>query len=420
MTNATENEYLCRVGPGTPMGNMMRRFWHPVCTTGQLAEPGGKPLRVTLLGEKLVAFRDTKGKVGVLGEFCMHRRASLALGRVEDCGLRCIYHGWKFGADGEVLDIMNHPDPNYRKRMRQKAYPVEEAGGIVWAYMGAQQHRPPLPRFPFLELPETHRHAIRVNISCNYLQTVEGGLDSSHVGILHSDIARAAWNSGEGAGLLQSNDTAPRLEIEDTEFGYHYAAIRIAEERSALENVRIVPFIMPYIRIIPGTKNSTAVSMVFEVPADDTHTSTFIVAYDPAQAINVAATYRILGIDDEKIYDRERCSLNLNWDNGLQQDRSSMSSSWTGLRGIEIEDAVVALSMPPISDRENENLVPADAAIVRMRRRLLESARRVERGEDPLGLSADASRFTAIDADLPHGKHWRTLVPGHVTDVAVA
>src|SRR4051812_18358892 len=192
MLNRQDNELLCRVGAGTGMGDMMRRYWHPACTSAQLVSDG-KPLRVRLLGEDLVAFRDSAGQVGVMEELCMHRGASLALGRVEEGGIRCLYHGWKFDTTGTVLETPNHSDPKYRQRMKAPAFPVREEGGLVWAYFGPKELQPGFSRYAFMEAEPQHRVVLRIDIACNYLQLVEGGEDSSHVGVLHTNMARPGW-----------------------------------------------------------------------------------------------------------------------------------------------------------------------------------------------------------------------------------
>ena len=193
MLSREENELVTRVGPGTPLGNVMRRYWVPVCTSAQLPHPDCAPLRLSVLGEQFVAFRDTNGQVGFFDELCMHRRASLALARVEESGIRCLYHGWKFAVDGTVLETPNHPDPRLKTRLKAPAYPVREAGGLIWAYLGPTEKEPPFARYRFMEAPADKRCVIRINVCVNYLQLWEGGADSSHVGILHSDAARPGW-----------------------------------------------------------------------------------------------------------------------------------------------------------------------------------------------------------------------------------
>ncbi len=193
MLTREENETLCRVGPGTKMGRVMRRYWHPIAVSEQLPGPDSDPLRISLLGERFVAFRDSSGRVGVLNELCMHRGASLALARVEDNGMRCLYHGWKFGVDGTIQETPNHPDSRFRERLKAPCYPVREEGGIVWTYIGEKKKAPPFRRFSFMDAAPSNRTVIRVNVECNYLQLWEGGADSSHVGVLHSNVARPGW-----------------------------------------------------------------------------------------------------------------------------------------------------------------------------------------------------------------------------------
>ena len=193
MLPRSDNERICRVGAGTPMGEVFRRYWLPVCVSTQIARPDSDPLRVSLLGERLVAFRDTNGKVGVLQELCPHRGASLAIGRVEECGIRCLYHGWKFAVDGTLLDTPNNRDENFKKRVKATAYPVQEEGGLVWAYLGPADKVPAFTRYAFMDAAHDHRVILRVNTKANYLQLLEGGFDSSHVGILHSNVARPGW-----------------------------------------------------------------------------------------------------------------------------------------------------------------------------------------------------------------------------------
>ena len=194
MMSRADNDRLCRIGPGTPMGAVFRRFWLPICTSDRVPLPGGAPRFERLLGENFVVFRNGEGQVGVLDELCPHRGASLTLGRVEDCGIRCIYHGWKIGNDGTLLEVMNNPADRRPPNVRAPSFPVVEAGGIVWTYLGPKEHQPPAPHFAFMDLAESQRVLLRVDGNYNWVQALEGGLDSSHVGILHSNAARPAWN----------------------------------------------------------------------------------------------------------------------------------------------------------------------------------------------------------------------------------
>src|SRR5437016_3339045 len=184
-----ENELITRVGPGTPMGNTMRRYWIPACLASEIAEPDCPPVRVRLLGEDLVAFRDSDGRIGLLDEFCAHRRVSLFYGRNEECGLRCVYHGWKYDADGKVLDTPAETDSNMRLRLRHTAYPTHEAAGMVFAYLGPSEKAPLFPAYSWAEVPLDRVAVTKSLQDCNYLQGLEGECDSSHLTFLHRTLA---------------------------------------------------------------------------------------------------------------------------------------------------------------------------------------------------------------------------------------
>lgn len=411
MLTREENEMVCRVGPTTPMGGLMRRYWMPACLSTDLPGPDSDPLRVRLLGQNFVAFRDTQGQVGFLNELCYHRGASLALGRVEDCGIRCLYHGWKYGVDGTIQDTPNHPDPAYKERFKAPAYPVEEDGGFIWVYLGPPDMRPPLPRLKFMTVPDEMRTIIRVRVACNWLQLLEGGVDSSHVGILHVGTLGALRGGGgsifEGRPNFVSADNSPRLEVEDTDFGFHYAAIRQSEGDT--RNVRITPFIMPFTRIIPP-----GLFLLFEVPVDDTNTITYIVFYDVERPMSRDKAIRLLGLDDPRYWQED--SFMGSVQNNFFQDRAAMrrGERWSGMDGLEQEDASIVLSMGPLFDRSIEHVVPADRAVVHLRRVLLDAVRRVQRGEQPRGTSLpNASEIIAPEATIGPADRWQDLTPAH-------
>jgi phthalate 4,5-dioxygenase oxygenase subunit len=416
MLSREDNDVLCRVGPGTPGGTLMRRFWHPVCTSAQLPHPDCAPLRVRLLGEDYVAFRDTAGQVGFLEELCMHRGASLALGRVEEGGIRCLYHGWKFSASGSVLETPNHADPKYAARMKAPAFPVREEGGIVWAYVGPIELLPAFSRYAFMDAEPAHRVVLRINVSCNYLQLVEGGEDSSHVGVLHTNMARPGWKDNDftpnpdvvNPAALASNDLEPALKIEETAFGFQYVALR-KTHKPGVRNARVVPFIVPYGRIIPAP---AFLFTVLEVPKDDTHTSTYIVVHGETP-ITEEKIIELLGLNDPRYYNRKDCTFTASWADTFGQNRELMKENWTGLRGVEVEDATIGLSQGPLYDRSREHLVPADQAVVRVRRVLMESVKRVMEDKRPAALGLDLRGVSACDAQLEDGANWQDLLPSH-------
>jgi phthalate 4,5-dioxygenase oxygenase subunit len=207
-----ENEWLTRVGPATPMGDTLRRYWVPACLSTELAAPDCPPMRVKILGEDLVAFRDSDGRIGLLDEFCPHRRVSLFFGRNEECGLRCVYHGWKFDVEGNCLDQLNEPpEHQFKQHIHITAYPTVEYGGIVWAYMGPADKLPAPPKFAWTQVPETHRHVTKVVQECSWLQALEGGLDTSHAPIMHGSSRTTPGAAGSSRPTPMSAPARPRL-----------------------------------------------------------------------------------------------------------------------------------------------------------------------------------------------------------------
>jgi phthalate 4,5-dioxygenase oxygenase subunit len=234
MLSRADNELLTRVGAGTPMGTLMRRYWIPAAFSDQLAEPDGPPVRVKLLGEDLVAFRDTEGRVGLLDQNCPHRTASLFFGRNEECGLRCVYHGWKFDVAGRCVDLPSEPPgSNMQRKVKVKAYPCLERGGIVWTYMGPPALKPDFPDLEWAHLPESHRFASRHIQECNWLQGLEGGFDSSHLAFLHG-------------GTSKGSVTIPptHYEVVATDFGFVAGAGRAVADDQIFwtANVMLMPF----------------------------------------------------------------------------------------------------------------------------------------------------------------------------------
>ena len=418
MLSHADNELLCRVGPGTKMGAVFRRFWHPVCLSEQVAGPDCDPVRVEILGERLVAFKDSDGKLGLLEEGCPHRGVSLALGRNEDKGLRCLYHGWKFAVDGTILDMPNCPDHDLRQRLKARTYPAREAGGFVWAYLGPAEKMPTFPKWRFLDIPVENMRVNRIDADVNYMQQLEGGADTSHVGILHSDFARPGWMTGafnpntdqDNPAALVTGDLAPTLQVEDTPFGFHYAAIREmpTTDANGSRNVRITPIVMPSTRIIP----SPAVQfIIFEVPMSDTRTATFAASYRlDGKPVDQWKLNEMSGRHNPALFDDRTHRYVGTWANRFGQDRAQMKNKWSGIKGVVMEDMAMAMSQGAIADRSREHLVPADQAVVRCRRQLLESARRVAEGGDPIGVEVDVSTIRAIDATVPGNVRWQELV----------
>jgi len=277
MLSREDNELLTRTGPGTPMGVLMRRYWIPALLSKQLAEPDGVPVRVRLLGERLVAFRDTEGRIGLLDEACPHRTASLFFGRNEACGIRCVYHGWKFDADGNCVDMPSEPaDSNFRDKIKLKTYPVREKGGIVWAYMGPSDRMGELPELEWMAVPDDHLYMSRWYQECNFAQAVEGEIDSAHVSFLHRKLENDAANKAALNGSFFSEDTAPKWKVVERDFGMTLGARRKVE--GGRYYWRMNQWYYPFYTMIAPVPGEARTTRMW-VPADDGTCNIICVSY---------------------------------------------------------------------------------------------------------------------------------------------
>jgi phenylpropionate dioxygenase-like ring-hydroxylating dioxygenase large terminal subunit len=412
MLSREDNEKLTRIGPGTPMGSVFRHYWLPVLLSSELL-PDGAPVRVRLLGENLVAFRDTGGGVGLFDAFCPHRRSSMFLGRNEKGGLRCVYHGWKFARSGECLDMPTEPrDSSYRTRMRIKCYPVFEGGGMVWAYLGAADKQPIAPDFEFIRAPASHRFVSRTVQDCNYLQALEGGLDSAHATILHNvAIGDLSW-------LDDYERTTPRLNVEQKDYGFQYTGLRSG---SGQHWVRVYQYIMPATQLRSRTvpvRGETApprvplISGHFWIPNDDVTTTVFNFSYSADPAIPLDEEFALAAEAD---YGRgpgdllPDFRLRKNVENDFLIDRElQRTRTFTGISGINTQDVAIQEGMGPIVDRSEEHLGSTDRAIVVLRRMLLEAVRQVAAGQSPRGTDPAGyrevravDRYAASEAEIP-------------------
>ena len=418
MLSREENELLCRVGRDTQMGQAVRHFWMPAFLSSELPEPGGNPLHIELLNENLVAFRDHNGQLGLLDEMCCHRGASLTVGRVEECGIRCIYHGWLFAPDGTVLETPNVPDGRFKARFKAKSYPVREAGGVVWTYLGDPDKVPAFPDFPALTAPKQQVLATFGIFGCNYVQVLEGLLDSSHLSLLHKSQL-AAKDLPDIAFVRKTShmqfDATPRIEVEETEFGLHYGAIREVDGHA---ETNVTGFIAPFFILNPNDMT------IITVPLTDEKTGFYLIAYDgesrygeePLSSQHLKAT----GFDRASLeaFGMTRKTFGTTARpqraNGFHQDRAAMRAGhFTGLPGLTPEDLVVAVSGGGIRDRRSEHLSSADAAIAKMYRVLLRSARQVSEGGKPVAYGQSVASLRGRRVRLPLGTDWRTLVPDH-------
>ncbi|HUZ73038.1 MAG TPA: Rieske 2Fe-2S domain-containing protein [Stellaceae bacterium] len=413
MLTAAENEHLTRVGSGTPMGEMLREFWTPAVRSASL-EADGAPRRVRLLGQNFVAFRATDGRVGIFDEACPHRCASLALARNEENGLRCIFHGWKIDVSGRVVDVPSEPPERraeFAARVPVAHYPVREAGGLVWVYLG--RRRTP-PRFFDFEFHKSPAEAI---VRCaivhgNWLQGFEGQLDSAHLGMLHSSsIGPGQARRGDTAlSRFSRENTSPRFEFLETPYGFREAALRELSDGTVYARIREVVF--PYYSFIPGEHGEPRLVVVV-VPIDDEWSAHWYYYMNPFGPVPEAYRRQMLwgASDNSDDYAEDRGSVANLW----HQDRNAMKAGhWSGIqRNFTYEDFIIEESMGPINDRTREYLGTSDAVIVRARRMLLDALRRHANGALPFGLDGDVDygRIRALAVRFPRGTNWLEIDP---------
>lgn len=411
MLSAEENRVLTSTAHDTPMGRVLRRYWLPAAMSAELVADGD-PLKVELLGEKLVAFRDSDGRVGVMDEHCPHRGASLSLGINADCGLRCLYHGWKMAADGTILETPSEPeDSTFKERIRHVSYPVCERGGFVWAFLGEAGTETELPDFEWMDLDPDRIGIQKIVQECNWVQAVEGVIDSAHIGYLHSstygapegvDIPGVAASAGGFAALTA--DGRPRLEAENTSYGFRYAAIRRPRSGEGSQHLRISHFVAPFYGVFPGNDvyDDDHGNLQIFVPVNDVETMQYYVVYDRGKPLEdhvrqwIEDQNRELGIDR----DYRRAARR---ENGWLQDREAIrrGESGSGLGTIANEDMSVQESMGAIYDRTRERLGTSDIAVIRMRRIMLAAARSLaDTGAEPPGTAFDGTLKRARSVDL--------------------
>ena len=412
MLSVEENEMLTRVGAGTPMGELFRRFWLPALTSSEIAEKDEAPVRLRLLGEDLVAFRDSDGKVGILGARCPHKLAPLFFGRNEECGLRCVYHGWKFDVDGNCLDMPNEvPERQFKERITQLSYPTKERGGVVWTYMGPIEKQPPeLPQLEWVRGPEGYQHVTKWLQRTNWAQGMEGEIDSAHISFLHSSKVPFSGltnaPSQDPARVAALADGHPMLTLEETPYGFTYGSRRTAADQYYW---RVTRWLYPFYSLIPGGQNG--VSGRCWVPIDDEHTFTF--GYqcrdDSPYGEDDLARINSGGFFPPRI-ERGRFTLPdgyvidawlpvANQENDFLIDRQMQRDvNFTGIWGINEQDRALQEGMYPIVDRSKEHLGTTDVAAVSARRLLLKMARDLQSGIEPAIVNdADAYRVRAID-----------------------
>ncbi len=421
MLSAEDNDLLCRVEGAAPMGQLMRRHWVPVCLSEEVEDNDGTPVHARVFGEDLVVFRDSDGRLGVLDEHCPHRRASLAMGRNEEGGLRCLYHGWKVDVLGNVLEMASEPAASgLCSKVKHLAYPCEEAGGMVWAYMGPKESMPPFERPAFAPTPGTRVSIVKVHVEANWAQILEGAIDSAHSSSLHStDMPPARVDGAKATAKVwprPSTDRAPRLKLEQTPFGFRYAAIRRPIASSSTHDyVRISLFVAPATVLIPPNNLYNLANV--NVPMDDTNTMFHFIAWsDTGEGIEPEAWRKFCGAQPGIDLDR-RWRKQRNRDNFHLQDRQAMKlGDFTGIRGIPMQDMAMWETMGAIADRSRERLGASDLAIVEFRRIMVEAARAFAAGAPAIGAAGPrvpAAALRAYEGIVAKEIDWRTLGAAH-------
>jgi phthalate 4,5-dioxygenase oxygenase subunit len=411
-----ENDLLCRVTGDAPMGQLMRRHWTPICLVEEVEEPDGTPVRAQAFGEDLVVFRDTAGLVGVIGEYCPHRGPSLVLGRNEEGGLRCLYHGWKFDIQGNIVEMVSEPAGNrMASGIKHTAYPTKEWGGVVWAYMGPPDTKPEFRPPAWAPSPDVKVAIAKVVLPCNWAQVIEGAIDSAHSSSLHSsDMVPAEVDSAQATKdmwLRPSNDKAPRLQIERTSYGFRYAAIRKPIHNAEVKDyVRSTVFVAPATALIPPNNLYNVANI--NVPADDTTTVFYFIAWGhPSQTPDTVAWRKFLcqtvGEDLDAFYRPLR-----NRDNHFWQDRKAMKAgNFTGISGFPNQDVAMWTTMGAIANRAADHLGASDIAVAEFRKQMLKAVCSFQEtgiaiGTGDQAIPADVCSFQAM---IPKGSDWRSF-----------
>jgi phthalate 4,5-dioxygenase len=418
MLSPEENDLLTRVGPTTPMGDLIRQYWIPALMSSELPAPDGPPLRVRLLGENLIAVRTGSGTVGLLAHACPHRGASLFFGRNEAEGIRCVYHGWKFDVQGRCVDMPSEPpDRNFKDKVRARAYPCIERNGIVWTYMGPREEPPPLPDLEPNMLPDAQTEIWTALRECNWVQALEGDIDTCHLGLLHlgsvspDDVLPGTFD------YYAVYDRAPRYKVVDTDCGTMYGAYRPAAEDTYYW--RIAQFLFPFYTLIPTGELGTQILVRAWVPVDDHHTMFWSIAV-PRTRLGAdgrrstkngqpfpGSTGRPEFLPNTTDWlGRWRLKANAANDYGIDRE-AQRTQSYTGIDGIHLQDQAITESMGPIIDRSQEHLGTSDAMIIRTRRRLMRAAMNLRDGVAPPAVDApELYRQRSGGVILPRSADW--------------
>ena len=419
MLSAIDNEMMTKVGPGTPVGELIRQYWIPAIMSSELPEPDSDPVRVRLLSEDLVAFRDTNGNVGLINNYCPHRRASLFFGRNEECGLRCVYHGWKFDVNGDCVDMPSEPaESNFKDKVKIKAYECQERNGIVWTYMGPRETSPPLSNLEANMRPDRDYTVSTILRNCNWMQALEGDIDTAHLGFLHLGSADPKALVPGSTDYYTVNVRHPKYNVMDTDYGVTYAAFRPAEEDSTYW--RFANYLLPFYTQIPTGKLGLMVRFRAWVPIDDTHTMFWSVNATVPEVQGGGrrkdANGKLLGGSAGQTdylpnqtgwLGRWNLASDAGNDYNINREAQKKNEIYTGITGIFLQDQAVTESMGAIGDRSQEHLGTSDSMIIKSRRRALNAARALQEGITPPGVDdPDVFSVRTGDVILPKETDW--------------
>ena len=417
MLSEAENDVLTQVGPSSPMGTLMRAHWTPVCLTEEVAESDGAPLLVEALGERYVAFRDSNGELGLLDELCPHRKASLVLGRNEECGLRCLYHGWKFDVKGKVIAMASEPEgSSLQDKVRARHYPVEEWGGFVWAWLGDIDSVRPFMPPSFAPTKQQRTSILKIRIPANWAQITEGQIDSAHSSSLHSsDMVPARVESAaadDKSWYRPSTDKSPQLQSQVTDYGFHYAAIRRPIKNAATQSyIRVTEYVAPYQSLIPPNSSYNVATVI--VPIDDTSSMFHFIAWGDPETTPDTQDWRAFAhaVPGEDL-DPTTWKTYGNMDNRFRQNREIMKTgNFTGIEGIPNQDIAMWVSMGPIVNRSKDTLGASDLAIVEFRRLMVDAAMKAADGGTIIGTASNVvqGNIASFEGVVPKESDWQAL-----------
>ena len=404
MLRKEQNDLLTQTGPGTSMGNLFRCYWIPALLAEELPENDCPPVRVKLFSERLLAFRDTEGRYGLIDEFCAHRGVSLWFGRNENSGIRCPYHGWKYDVTGQCTEVPSEPqESGYCTKIKLKSYPLVKVGDVLWTYMGPPEKQPPHPQWEFALVPPEQTFTSKRLQECNWLQAMEGGIDSSHVSFLHSgSLNTDPLFKGSKGNQYNLKDMKPVFEVVEQPGGLYIGARRNAEDGHYYW--RITPWVMPCFTMVPP-RGDHPVHGHFWIPIDDENCWAWSFDYHPVRALTHEERQAMIdgkGIHVRYVPGTFRPLANKDNDYLIDREAQRAGITYSGVEGIAMQDASLQESMGPIVDRTKENLVSTDNGIIMARHRLMKAARALaEKGVMPPGVDPVHQQVRSAAVVLP-------------------